>query len=298
MKVLCIGHACYDVSYISDEYPEENNKYRINNSYDCGGGSAENAAYLLGKWEVETYFQGKVGRDTFGRRILEELSSVNVDTSLIEVSSIEDTSISFVIINQENGSRTLFDNNKSNSLKLKEYDFTPDIILVDGTYPEISSNAINKFPNAISVIDADKVSDEVIDLCKKCNYVICSSSFGASLTNMEIDYKNTESLKNMYEELSSLFEGTVIVTLEEHGCIYKINNKIKLMSALKVKVEDTCGSGDIFHGAFVYGLSKGLELEKCLKIANITASLSVTKVGVKSSIPELLEVHQIYEKNR
>ena len=37
---------------------------------------------------------------------------------------------------------------------------------------------------------------------------------------------------------------------------------------------DTTGAGDIFHGAFTYGIAKKIPLEETLKFANIVAGLS------------------------
>ena len=47
MKVLCIGHATYDVVIPIENYPIENTKNRVDNSICCGGGPSANAAYLL-----------------------------------------------------------------------------------------------------------------------------------------------------------------------------------------------------------------------------------------------------------
>lgn len=77
MKVLCIGHATYDVVIPVDDYPEENTKNRINNSICCGGGPASNAAYLLGKWGIDTYFAGLVGND-YEARVIKKNSRVRI----------------------------------------------------------------------------------------------------------------------------------------------------------------------------------------------------------------------------
>jgi sugar/nucleoside kinase (ribokinase family) len=69
------------------------------------------------------------------------------------------------------------------------------------------------------------------------------------------------------------------------------------MPALKVEAKDTTGAGDIFHGAFVYGLSKGFDIEKIVKYANIAAGISVTRIGARQSIPGLNEVEAEYLKN-
>lgn len=299
MKVLCIGHSSYDISLPMDKYPKENTKYRVKEEYECGGGPAGNAAYLLGKWGVETYYQGVVGNDSFGKKIIEEFKSVNVNTDLVEMSDNCDTSISFILINKQNGSRTLF-NYAKNRLEMKnvEYDFTPDIIHVDGNYFESSMKAFDKFPNAIKVIDAGRITDELIKLCERVDYLVCSKGFAEVITKERFNFNNKNSLKSIYNKLEERFKTKIIVTLEDKGCLYKIDDKIKIMSALKVTAKDTTGAGDIFHGAFVYGLSQHLSLEKCLKIANITAGISVKTIGGRLSIPDVSKVYNVYDKNR
>ena len=178
------------------------------------------------------------------------------------------------------------------------YDITPDIILSDGYNYEASIRAITNYPNAISVLDAEKFNDSTLDIAKRVNYVICSKTFAELASKLRINYDDEKSLMKMYENLESLFKGRVVVTLEEKGCMYKDDQgKIKIMTGLKVKTKDTTSAGDIFHGAFVYGISKGLSLETSLKIANIAAGLSVTEIGGWHAVPDLERVHEIYEKN-
>ena len=40
-----------------------NNKYRLTERIDSGGGSASNAAYLLGKWGIETHMAGGMAKN-------------------------------------------------------------------------------------------------------------------------------------------------------------------------------------------------------------------------------------------
>ena len=60
----------------------ENTKNRVRNRVECGGGPASNAAYLLGKWGIETYFSGIVGNDLYGHNIKHEFQKVNVNVDL------------------------------------------------------------------------------------------------------------------------------------------------------------------------------------------------------------------------
>ena len=90
-KILCLGHASYDITIPMDKYPTENIKYRVLNRIECGGGPASNAAYLLGKWGMNTYFSGVLGNDIYGKRIKKEFENVGVDTRYIELSKKYDS---------------------------------------------------------------------------------------------------------------------------------------------------------------------------------------------------------------
>ena len=50
---------------------------------------------------------------------------------------------------------------------------------------------------------------------------------------------------------------------------------------------DTTGAGDVFHGAFLYGVLQGRTLGGCLRLANTAAALSCTQMGARGGIPRL-----------
>ena len=76
----------------------------------------------------------------------------------------------------------------------------------------------------------------------------------------------------------------------------KKDNIVKLVPTISVKSVDSTAAGDIFHGAFTYGIAKKWPYEKILQMANITGALSVTKVGGRFSIPSVEEMKKIYEE--
>ena len=65
-----------------------------------------------------------------------------------------------------------------------DFKINPSLILIDGQEPRLSNAALNKFPNAISVIDAGRDTKEVRELCKKVDYVACSKNFAESVTGV------------------------------------------------------------------------------------------------------------------
>lgn len=298
MKVLCIGHSSWDITVPVDGYPIENTKYRFNEKYSAGGGPASNAAYLLGKWGIDTVIASVVGSDDFGEKIKKEFQTINVNTTYLETSYDKETSFSFILINKNNGNRTVFNVAEDHpALKKLTYDFTPDIIFTDGHDYGAAQNAIRNYPNAISIIDAGRVTPELLELCKYIKYIVCSKGFAETVTGLKFDFNNPQSLVNVYLKLQDKYPHSIIVvTLEEHGALYQINNEIRIMPGLKVNALDTTGAGDIFHGAFTYGVVNGFDLEKIITLANIAAGLSVTKIGSRLSIPSLSEVLDYYAK--
>ena len=298
MKVLCIGHASYDISCPVDDYPTENIKYRLNEVYEAGGGPACNGAYLLGKWGIETYFAGAVGADDYGTKIKKELEGVRVNTSYLETNYEKSTSVSFILINKKTGSRTLFNISKDYP-QLKKYEYTdePDIILADGHEYNATMTALNKYPNAVSVIDAGRPTPEVLEICKHIKHIVCSLSFAEAVTKIKADFNNPTTLVSIFVELKKKYPNSnVVVTLEDKGALYSVEDQIKVMPGIKMEVKDTTGAGDVFHGAYVYGLACNYPLEKVITYANIAAGLSVSKYGGRLSIPALNEVINYYNQ--
>lgn len=293
MKILCIGSISYDITFPISNFPEENKKIRVDKRIECGGGNASNAAYLLGKWGMEVYLAGHIGNDYYGHKVIDELKSANVNTKYVETSNDSSTITSFIINNTSNGSRTILSYHE-NDLYFDELnlDFEPDIILVDSREIKGANIVLDKYPNAISVMDAEKTTDESINLAKRVDYLVCSKEFAEKVTGINIDYNDEKTILDLYNKMEDEFKGHIIITLESHGVLYKQNNNIGIMDALKVKAIDSTGAGDIFHGAFIYGISKKYDLNLSLTIATVAGGISVTKIGGRNSIPTKEEMRK------
>lgn len=294
MKALCIGHAAYDFTMPFDKYPEENFKYRITNAVGCGGGPASNAAYLLAKWGVSTCFAGVVGNDDNGHTIEKEFKEIGVSTKYLQFDKNNPTTMSFIINNKENGSRTIF-TKRSNTMKLtKKIREKVDLILVDGEDAEAAIYALKNNPNAVSMIDAGRYRESTVELSKLVDYVVCSKDFVENYTKLKIDINDIDGLNKIFEILNKDFKN-VIFTHESDGAFY-YDNGTKRVESIKVTQVDSTGAGDIFHGAFAYCLLNKFDMEKALKISNIAGAISVTRLGGRFSMPTLDEVMEEYNK--
>ncbi len=298
MKILCIGHASYDISCLMDNFPNENHKFTVTEKIETGGGQAANEACMLAKWGVDTYLAASVGSDSYGEKLKKEFEMFGVKNPCIETSFDKDTSVSFVIINKTNGSRTVInisDEKSSPHLKKEEFPIEPDLVLVDGYEYHASLSALNKYADKITIIDAGKATPEIIELSKLCKYIVCSKDFAEAVSGTKAEIHNPSTLLTMYNRLKERYpKSEVIITLEEYGALYSFNNEIKVMPGIKVDVKDTTAAGDIFHGAFAYCILNSYSIEKAIAYSNIAAGLSCTIVGGKLSIPNLNTVITYY----
>lgn len=297
MKILCIGHITYDITFPINTFPKENTKERYHEQIECAGGPASIAAFLLGKWNQNVEIAGLLGNDEYGKKIKKEFSLNRVKTDNLILDSTTKTSHSLILANQTNGSRTiLMYVQKHSYLKPFTPEEKPDIILLDGHEYEASKQLLKTYPDAISIIDAGRDKKEIIDLAREVKYLICSKEFAEKVTGIKIDFSNKLTLADIYTKMETMFKNNIIITLEENGVLYRYNGQIKIMPSVKVKTIDSTGAGDIFHGAFVYGIANNFDYEKTLKFASIAAALSVTRIGSYKSIPTLEEMNEVYDE--
>ena len=157
-SIFCIGQSAYDITIPLDGAICENQKYRVTQKEECGGGPAFNAAYLCAMWGEKVELISRIGNDTYGKRLLEIAAQAGIGTNyLIKDDEIE-TPHSYIFSNQENGSRTLFNfPGEKKDIEYKYPDEEVSVILSDGHEPEISVEAIHHYKSAISIVHAEKV---------------------------------------------------------------------------------------------------------------------------------------------
>ncbi len=295
--ILCVGQSAYDITIPMDNYPTENKKHKVYEVLECGGGAANNAAYLVAKWGNEVYFLTSIGTDEAGRKIKDELNSVGVKLDYINEVNNAKTTTSYIVANRSNGSRTIV-THVSKEMKYPDdtiINLKPDVILFDGNdYNFAKKIAINN-PEAIKIIDAGSMKEDTVNLSKYCDYIVCSNDFAKGYTGIDFDYSDINKIYKVYDLIQKDFNGKLVITLEAMGSLVKIDNEFKLVKSVQTKSVDSTGAGDIYHGAFTHFIAHGYSLLDTMKYANIAGALSVSKVGSKNSMPTYEDVVNYHE---
>lgn len=102
------------------------------------------------------------------------------------------------------------------------------------------------------------------------------------------------------EEIASKCSIAVVKTGKEGSLLKKGTEVIQLLSCPVDNVLDTTGAGDFYAAGFMYGLTCGYSLEKCVQISTILATAVIQEVGttlpakkwdeIKLNIESLLQV--------
>lgn len=295
MRVLAIGHAALDITLSVDDYPKENTKTKVGSTICCSGGAATNAAFLLAKWKVDTYLSALVGEDPSGEAIKKELIDASVHIDYVKTSPHFNTTISYVIANQKNGSRTIV-TSKTKQQTLEDISYREEEIsgiIADGEEEQATLIALEKYPNAISVLDAGSLKPSMLTIGKKVDYFISSKDFVEEYCNITLDPNDRDSLVSCYLKLQNEINPNVIVTLGEYGSFTSYKGEYHFIPSIQVKSLDTTASGDLFHGAFLYFMMQQVDYLSAIRRANITGALASRFVGRNHSIPTLEEVLEV-----
>ena len=205
LKAICLGRITYEVNLNIDKMPEEGS---VNEFFEKGGNVGGTAAVIgccLARWGIASAIAGILGNDVWGTRIRKTFDSMHIDTRYIEPSYDNDTPLSVVMINKSTGKHTTYNlSDKYISLKKCDFDFTPDIICVDGYDSVQAKNLLERYPHALSVLDASLITQPVIDLLRKAKYVVCTKEFAERVAAVKVDFQQMETLVNLYQKLPDI----------------------------------------------------------------------------------------------
>jgi len=293
--ILCAGHAAYDLNFALDGYPAENRKYLVDEVEESSGGPAANAASLLARWGAPVALLAPLGEDSYGSDIRQNLEDDGVVTALVQSDSRYPTPFSVIVGNSANGSRTILTRRPPRPAMVLAPEaldrWAPAVegLLFDGHEPELSLALMARYPRAWSVLDAGTLRPGTEALARKVDYLVASETFAAALPG------GGAGPEAMLEALRKLSGRWVAVTLGEQGCRWHdpVAGVRGSLPALPVRAVDTTGAGDLFHGAYAYGLWRGQSPDAALELATVAAGLSVQKRGGRASIPPLPEVEAV-----
>ncbi|MEM1542014.1 MAG: carbohydrate kinase family protein [Ignisphaera sp.] len=284
--LVAVGHALVDIRIVVNRFPQADEEAKVVSQVWGAGGSAVNVAIDGCRLGLKTAVIAKIGFDSFGRIIVDELLKEGVDITGLRVSSKGQTGFTIVVIDS-NGDIVMY-GYKGVAEELEPNDIVDDII-ASSRYVHIASLRVDTSLRVIEIAKKNNVKvswdpgrvlstkglKELETLIKQVDIVTLNYKEAATLTQIESDnYREAARiLKNLGPEL-------VAVKLGPRG-VYILGDGVdEEVPAVKTdKVVDRTGAGDAFISGLISGFIRGYTVKKAALYANAVAALKITKLG-------------------
>jgi len=288
----CLGFGVCPIDYlcILKSYPQLDDKIEAIQSDVQGGGPVPTAMATLSRLGKRAAFMGRVGTDPEGQFVKKELEGEGVNTDYLIIDPQMKTPKAFIWIDRKSGKRTVvLDEPKLKRTSPSEFDFLDKIetkfLHLDARDVDINIYLAKwaKSMGAEVVLDMGSLRDDFTRLLPLVDHLVVSHRFASGYTG------STDPTGACDKLLRQGFKN-VVITLGEQGVVGGSGEMVFRVPGYKVEVVDTTGAGDVFHGAFIYGLLENWELEQIIQFSNACAALKCTKLGGRAGIPTLAEV--------
>jgi ribokinase len=290
IQVVGLGQACVDFLGRLPSFPQEDQKVELLEIHQQCGGPASTAMVTLARLGVRTSFIGAVSDDPLGLQIVEALKQEGVDLSHLKIRPGYTSQFAFIGINKDNGARTIFWHRGSvPHLSAKEVDLSPysgaKVLHLDGLMIEASIEAAlqAKGLGLTVVMDGGTMREGSQKLVSLVDVLIASERFAEPLVGPGAHDRALRALREWGPK-------TVVITLGTGGSIAWDGSRTFAQKAFAVKALDTTGAGDVYHGAYIYGLVREWSIPECMRFASAAAALKCRAIGARKGIPGLNEV--------
>lgn len=321
--VYGLGNALVDQEFeVTDEFLAENNIEKglmtlidenrqhelvanLQNSFGLkkrtGGGSGANSIVAVSQFGGKTFYACKVAQDEAGQFYASDLAKAGVKTRVSELNAqgvtgkclvmvtedAERTMNTFLGITSDLSERDLF----LEELKAAEYLYIEGYLVTS----DVSRNAVMKArevarENNIKI--AMTFSDPAMaKYFRPGLQEMIGDGLDLLFCNEEeaMSYTKTDDLITAVQSLHPLVK-KIVVTRGPKGALVVNGDHHLDIAAVPAKAIDTNGAGDIFAGAFLYGITHGLDDAQSGHLASLSASKMVSIYGARLTSEDHKEI--------
>jgi fructokinase len=255
------------------------------------GGAPMNVAYHLKKLGVHPALITRIGRDDYGKRLVDMLSGAGLATSYVQEDQEHATGLVYAKPDEYNevhydivfpSAWDFIEWRDEYSHLVKEADYFIYGSLASRN--KISSDTLYRLLEIArtKVLDINLRSPHfsrsgVEYLLEKADVLKMNSAELELIASWFGSYNSTEDGIKLIQDRFLI--DTVIVTMGSEGALVKGNGMLHRHPGFTVRVADTIGSGDAFLAGFIYQKLQGASVEKALEFASGIGAFIATQQG-------------------
>lgn len=294
--VVGVGLAARDNFRVVESYPENDTKCHTVDAVEMGGGPVATALVTLSRLGRRTALVSCVGTDAAGDEIVRELAGEEVDVSSLHQRPAFTTPSPVIVVERPTGKRTVFEWHLPYG-PLRPVDLDTRMLrntralLCDGRCPraDLEAARIVRENGGFVLLDCGHARPGIRDLAREADAFIASHSFLRT-------WGEGAGTEKGLAELAGWGPRIFGFTLGVSGSVVSWEGRIHRTPGFRVEAVDTTGAGDVFHGAFLFGVLEGWGPGRTLRFANAAAALSARKLGGRGALPGLGEIESLLER--
>jgi ribokinase len=303
---LCVlGSSNIDLTFRTSRLPKVAETL-TGQSFHLGfGGKGANQAVMAARLGARVRMIGKVGRDIFGEKTLQNFREQGIDTRFVLLDETEATGVAAIMVDDDarnciivvpsaNGRLTPGEvRTASAALEGAALLLCQLEVPVETVQEAFSLAKAGGVKTILNPAPARRLPEELLRLTDYCIPNLGEMEFLSGR-----DIKSFEEAESAARLLLAQGPRTVIVTLGQTGCLIVEQQKKVHVPGIPVEAVDTTGAGDAFIGSLAVFLTEGRSLEDAVRRANGVAALSVTRLGTQASFPARTEVEAFLAKQK
>jgi sulfofructose kinase len=260
-----------------------------------GGGQAATAMVAVSRLGLPSGIIGVAGNDDAAKLKLDLTERYGVDVSRMVHRDEPDDSVVIVFVDAATGERMFFAGGRQGHAPVlveeldRDYITSADYLLLDSLHLDASIQAAEWMREAgkTVVFDASTARDGKIPDVRRTvtpyvDVLISGAGFGQAFAGADDIY---DAGKAVLEAGPRVF----VQTEGDRGCHVITKDEQFHVPAFDVKVVDSTGAGDVFHGAFIVALAKGWNLHETARFSSAVSAITCTRLGGRTGIPSFDE---------
>jgi sulfofructose kinase len=291
--VVGVGINATDTVIRLPHFPTLDSKVEVTSVEVKAGGQVASAMVACQRWGLGARYVGKVGDDAAGRFQMEEMGREGVEAHWITAPGHASQS-AFILVDEPSGERTVLWKREP-GIALEPRDLQREWIsgaaalLVDGHDTAAAAQAARwaREENIPVLADFDNQYPGVEALLQFVDFPITSKDFPERLTG---ERELLKSLPMIFAKFKCRLTGATIGRL---GVLVWDGAQFLLCPGFRVNAIDTTGAGDVFHGAFLYGLVQRWEVKEILEFSCAAAALNCEALGARGGIRPIAEIDKL-----
>ncbi len=296
-KVVVIGSYNTDLTIKTARIPRPGETIIGGVFSEGGGGKGANQAVAAVRAGANVSFIARVGSDILGKEGIQRLTDEKINTRYIFHDTDVATGVAFIVVDERGENSIVVASGANARLSPADMERTTEeissagVLLVqlesplDAIYAAISKAHHNGTKVILNPAPAQPLDQKFL---KEIDIITPNKVEAEMLTGIKVT--DEESLRLISRKFFEFGINHVLITLGSKGVFIGSQHSMELIPAFKVRTIDSTGAGDVFSGSLAAFLSEEMSIDNAVKMANASASISVTRMGAQNSAPRRKEI--------